>query len=162
MQPEAVVTMLNEYFSEMVDIVFEHGGALDKFIGDSIMASWGAALTRPDDADRALQAAIEMQRELRVLNAERGASEPRFEVGIGINWGEVFVGNIGSHRRLEYTVIGDPVNVASRLCSAAKRGEIIISASLLEQLGSKPEVEALAPVKLRGRAATTATYRVRW
>ncbi len=162
MQPEAVVTMLNDYFSEMVDIVFEHGGALDKFIGDSIMASWGAALAHPDDADRALRAAIEMQRELRAMNAGRAPTEPRLEVGIGINWGEVFVGNIGSHRRLEYTVIGDPVNVASRLCSAAGRGEIIISASLLERLDPKPEVEALAPVKLRGRAATTATYRVRW
>ena len=162
MQPEAVVTMLNDYFSEMVDIVFEHGGALDKFIGDSIMASWGAAIARPDDADRALRAAIEMQRELRAMNAGRPASEPRLEVGIGINWGEVFVGNIGSHRRLEYTVIGDPVNVASRLCSAAGRGEIIISGSLLERLDPKPEVETLAPVKLRGRAATTATYRVRW
>jgi adenylate cyclase len=162
MQPDAVVTMLNDYFSEMVDIVFEHGGALDKFIGDSIMASWGAAIARPDDADRALQAAIEMQRELRAMNAGRAASEPRLEVGIGINWGEVFVGNIGSHRRLEYTVIGDPVNVASRLCSAAGRGEIIISASLLERLEHKPEVETLAPVRLRGRAATTTTYRVRW
>jgi adenylate cyclase len=154
--------MLNDYFSEMVDIVFEHGGALDKFIGDSIMASWGAAIARPDDADRALQAAIEMQRELRAMNAGRAASEPRLEVGIGINWGEVFVGNIGSHRRLEYTVIGDPVNVASRLCSAAGRGEIIISASLLERLEHKPEVETLAPARLRGRAATTTTYRVRW
>jgi adenylate cyclase len=162
MQPDAVVSMLNEYFSEMVDIVFEHGGALDKFIGDSIMASWGAAVASPDDADRALRAAIEMQRELRALNERADASKPKLEIGIGINWGEVFVGNVGSPRRLEYTVIGDPVNVASRLCSSAKRGEIIVSDSLLERLDPRPEAEALQPVKLRGRAATTATYRVRW
>jgi adenylate cyclase len=162
MLPEAVVAMLNEYFGEMVDIVFEHGGTLDKFIGDSIMANWGAPVARPDDADRALRAAIEMQREMRAINEKRGPGETRFEIGIGINWGEVFVGNVGSPRRLEYTVIGDAVNVASRLCSGARAGEIIVSGSLLEQLDSKPEVESLGSVRLRGRANATASYRVRW
>jgi adenylate cyclase len=162
MGPEAVVALLNEYFREMVDIVFEHGGTLDKFIGDSIMANWGAPLAFPDDADRALRAAIDMQRELRSMNETRRPDQPRIEVGIGINRGEVFVGNVGSHRRLEYTVIGDPVNVASRLCSTAGRGEILISEPLYEALLEKPEVEALEPVRLRGRAGTTGVYRVRW
>jgi adenylate cyclase len=162
MLPDAVVKLLNGYFSEMVDIVFDHGGTLDKFIGDAIMANWGAPLSRADDADRALRAAIEMQRELREMNAQRAAGEPRFEIGIGINLGEVFVGNIGSPRRLEYTVMGDPVNVAARLCSTAGRGEIIISDSLFGALSEKPEVDVLPPVQLRGRAATTAIYRVRW
>jgi adenylate cyclase len=160
--PEVLVGLLNEYFGEMVDIVFEHGGTLDKFIGDAILANWGAPVARADDADRALAAAIEMQREMREINQKRRPGEPRFEIGIGVNWGEVFVGNIGSPRRLEFTVIGDAVNVASRLCSSAKAGEIIVSGSLLEQLGNRPEVESLGPVQLRGRTATTASYRVRW
>jgi adenylate cyclase len=162
MGPEELVKLLNGYFSEMVDIVFEHGGTLDKFIGDAIMANWGAPLAHADDADRALQAAIEMQRELKLMNARRGAADPAIEVKIGINYGAVFVGNIGSHRRLEYTVIGDPVNVASRLCASAGPGHIIISESLYQALSEKPQVEARPPVQLRGRAEATATYRVLW
>jgi adenylate cyclase len=162
MLPEALVTLLNRYFSEMVDIVFEHGGTLHKFIGDAIMASWGAPLAHPDDADRALRAAVEMQRELLEMNARRGPDDPLVEVGIGINQGDVFAGNIGSYRRLEYTVIGDPVNVASRLCSSAGRREIIISNSVYEALQDKPKVTALEPVRLRGREEHTAAYRVDW
>ena len=162
MAPEELVKLLNEYFSEMVDIVFEHGGTLDKFIGDAIMANWGAPLAHADDADRALRAAIEMQRELKEMNARRAAADPAIEVKIGINHGTVFVGNIGSHRRLEYTVIGDPVNVASRLCASASPGQIIISESLYHALSEKPEVEARPAVRLRGRAGATATYRVLW
>jgi adenylate cyclase len=162
MAPEDLVKLLNEYFSEMVDIVFEHGGTLDKFIGDAIMANWGAPLAHADDADRALRAAIEMQRELKEMNARRAATDPTIEIKIGINHGTVFVGNIGSHRRLEYTVIGDPVNVASRLCASASPGQIIISESLYQALSEKPEVEARPAVRLRGRAGATATYRVLW
>jgi adenylate cyclase len=103
-----------------------------------------------------------MQRELKEMNARRAATDPAIEIKIGINHGTVFVGNIGSHRRLEYTVIGDPVNVASRLCASASPGQIIISESLYQALGEKPEVEARPAVRLRGRAGATATYRVMW
>jgi adenylate cyclase len=100
--------------------VFEHGGTLDKFMGDAIMALWGAPIAHEDDADRAIQAAIEMQSVLARLNV-KWAAEGRqtVEIGIGIDYYDVFAGNIGSDRRLEYTVIGDAVNTASRLCSKA-------------------------------------------
>ncbi|MDX1384729.1 MAG: adenylate/guanylate cyclase domain-containing protein, partial [Thermoanaerobaculia bacterium] len=117
MEPDEVVALLNGYFSEMVEVIFEYGGTLDKFIGDAVMANWGAPMTRPDDPDRALRAAVEMQRRLLAFNEAGASVRPRIEMGIGVNYGEVFVGNIGSPRRLEYTVIGDAVNVASRLCS---------------------------------------------
>ena len=160
--PEQVVKLLYEYFSEMVDIIFEQGGTLDKFIGDAIMANWGAPVARPDDANRALQAAIEMQRELKLMNARRGPGEPRIEIGIGINHGPAFVGNVGSPRRLEYTVIGDAVNIASRLCGKAGAGEILITESFLQALPEKPRVEALEPAQLRGRAERTLIHRVEW
>src|SRR3954453_5459443 len=120
MGPDAVARLLSEYFSEMVEVIFEHGGTLDKFIGDAIMALWGTPIAHADDPDRALRAAVAMQRGVARLN-QRWASEgrPEIGVGIGINYGDVFAGNIGSHRRLEYTVIGDAVNVANRLCSEA-------------------------------------------
>src|SRR5262249_17993837 len=108
LSPDEIASLLNEYFTEMVEIVFEHGGALDKFMGDAMMAIWGAPLTRPDDPDRAARAAVAMQRELLRLNEQWSARGRRpLAVGIGLHAGEVFAGNIGSDRRLEYTVIGD-------------------------------------------------------
>ncbi|HEY7480606.1 MAG TPA: adenylate/guanylate cyclase domain-containing protein, partial [Gemmatimonadales bacterium] len=120
MGPDAVAQLLSEYFSEMVEVIFEHGGTLDKFIGDAVMALWGAPISHRNDPDRAVDAAIAMQQAIAELN--RGwaaAGRPEIGVGIGISHGEVFAGNIGSHRRLEYTVLGDAVNVASRLCAEA-------------------------------------------
>ncbi len=132
MGPDAIAQLLSEYFSEMVEVIFEHGGTLDKFIGDAIMALWGAPIAHTDDPDRALEAAIAMQRAIAELNARWvAAGRPEIGVGIGINHGEVFAGNIGSHRRLEYTVIGDAVNVAARLCAEAGPGEILVSEALL-------------------------------
>ncbi|UCD23287.1 MAG: FHA domain-containing protein, partial [Gemmatimonadota bacterium] len=108
MGPDDIATLLNEYFTEMVEIVFEHGGTLDKFMGDAIMALWGAPIAHNDDADRAITAAIEMQSVLAKLNVKWAAEgRQRVEIGIGIDYYEVFAGNIGSDRRLEYTVIGD-------------------------------------------------------
>ena len=161
MSPDEIATLLTEYFTEMVEIVFEHGGTLDKFMGDAIMALWGAPLSREDDADRAMQAGIQMQEVLAELN-EKWAAEGRqqVQIGIGINFGEVFAGNIGSDRRLEYTVIGDAVNPASRLCSKAGPGEILVSEPLYAALKSPPEVEALEPLQLKGKAQAVAVYRV--
>jgi adenylate cyclase len=146
----------------MVDVIFEHGGTLDKFIGDAIMAQWGAPISQPNDAERALQAAMEMQRAVNGLN-ERWAAQggPAISIGIGINYGEVFAGNIGSHRRLEYTVIGDAVNVASRLCSAAAPGEILLAEAFYEQLGAKkPAVKRAEGVDIKGRAGKVTVYRM--
>src|SRR5690606_16087006 len=130
LEPEEIASFLTDYFSEMVEIIFDHGGTLDKFIGDAIMALWGAPIAHADDADRALNAAIAMQKAVDDLNAQwAAAGRPQIGVGIGINHGEAFAGNIGSHRRLEYTVIGDTVNTAARICKDAEAGEILVGAA---------------------------------
>jgi adenylate cyclase len=163
MSPDGIARLLTDYFTEMVEIVFEHGGTLDKFIGDSLMALWGAPLAREDDADRAVHAAVAMQRALERLNEGwRLEGRPALEVGIGINVGEVFAGNIGSERRLEYTVIGDAVNTASRFCAEASPGEILISDALFRTLASPPPVTALPPLPLKGKSRTVLVYRVEW
>ncbi len=162
MNPDEIATLLTEYFTEMVEVVFEHGGTLDKFMGDAIMALWGAPIGRDDDPDRAMRAGIAMQQVLNELNqkwAEQGRQQ--VQIGIGINFGEVFAGNIGSDRRLEYTVIGDAVNVASRLCSKAAPGEILLSEPLYKALQEPPEVEALEPLDLKGKAEAVPVYRVK-
>jgi adenylate cyclase len=163
MRPDEIADLLTEYFTEMVEIVFEHGGTLDKFIGDALMALWGAPLARQDDADRAIEAAVDMQRALTRLNALWAAKGRRpVSVGIGINVGEVFAGNIGSDRRLEYTVIGDAVNTAARLCAGAGPGEILIAEPLYASLTAPPPVTALDPLPLRGKAQAVPVYRVDW
>ncbi|MFN8653049.1 MAG: adenylate/guanylate cyclase domain-containing protein [Gemmatimonadales bacterium] len=161
MKPEDIAGLLSDYFTEMVDIIFAHGGTLDKFIGDAIMALWGAPIGHADDPDRAMQAAIAMQRAIAALNAKWEAQgRPLVNVGIGINYGETFAGNIGSHLRLEYTVIGDAVNVASRLCSNAHGGEILISDPLYQVLKQKPSVNARAPLVVKNRAQAVSVWSV--
>jgi adenylate cyclase len=162
MMPGAIAHLLTEYFTEMVDILFEYGGTLDKFIGDAVMALWGAPIAAEGDQERALEAAIAMQRGIGELNAKwQGEGRPPIGVGIGINHGDVFVGNIGSQRRLEYTVIGDAVNVASRLASKAGPGEIIISEPFYSLLATRPDVEKIDEVDLKGKAKPIAVYRVK-
>ena len=162
MGPDAIALLLSEYFTEMVEVIFEHGGTLDKFIGDAIMALWGAPMAHADDPDRALRAAIAMQRSIARLN-ERWASQgrPEIGVGIGINHGDVFAGNIGSHRRLEYTVIGDAVNVAARLCAEAGPGEILVSEQFLGVVRDQVSSEFLPEMALKGKAQVVQVYRVR-
>ena len=163
MSPDEIASLLTEYFTVMVEIVFEHGGTLDKFIGDALMALWGAPLSRDDDADRATRAAMAMQRALKELNEEWSAQgRTTLSIGIGISAGDVFAGNIGSDRRLEYTVIGDAVNTAARLCSEAGPGEILISGSLHRALADPPRVEALEPLPLKGKAQAVPVYHVEW
>ena len=162
MSADSMAKLLTEYFTEMVECVFRHGGTLDKFIGDAVMAQWGAPIGEPDDCDRAMMAAMDMMDELDRLNARwQTEGRPTLQIGIGLNVGEVFAGNIGSDRRLEYTVIGDPVNISSRLCGAAAAGEILISEDFRASLGSPPPLEALPPMELKGKSQALPVFRVR-
>ena len=162
MGPDDIATLLTEYFTEMVEIVFENSGTLDKFMGDAIMALWGAPIAHADDADRAMTCALEQLSALEKMNAKWKAQGRRpVAIGIGINFGEVFAGNIGSDRRLEYTVIGDAVNTASRLCSSAGLNEILISEPFYKALKKPPKVEALEPVQVKGKAKKIPVYRVK-
>lgn len=128
--PTQMAAQLNEYFTVMVRCLFRHGGALDKFIGDAMMAYWGVPEAGTHDVDQAVAAAIDMQQALRTLNARwEHEGRARFDVGIGIHVGEAFVGNIGSPQRLEFTLIGDTVNIANRICALAAGGDILISSA---------------------------------
>ena len=162
MSPDDIARLLTEYFTEMVDKVFEYGGTLDKFMGDAIMALWGAPIVHEDDADRAVQCAIAQLKELEKLNSKwKQEGRTEVQIGIAINFGEVFAGNIGSDRRLEYTVIGDAVNTAYRLCGKAGPNEILISEPFYQQLKKKPGVEALEPIQVKGKAKKVPVYRVK-
>lgn len=159
--PEAVVDVLNQYFERMVEIVFRHEGTLDKFVGDEIMALFGAPVSHEDDPIRAVRAALQMQAELQSFNDERvGDAFPPFEIGVGINTGEVVAGYIGSSQAMEYTVIGDPVNTASRLCSLALPGQVLISEATRERIGEAFEVRALPETLVKGKAQPIRVFEV--
>jgi adenylate cyclase len=161
MRPDDMATLLTEYFTEMVECVFRNGGTLDKFIGDAVMAQWGAPLESPDDPDRAMRAAIEMIEALDRLNdGWRAAGRPELQIGVGLNFGEAFAGNIGSERRLEFTVIGDTVNTARRLCESAAEREILISDELRRALSSPPPLIELPPMELKGKSVLVPIYKV--
>ena len=163
MDPDDVAVLLREYFTEMVEIIFRHGGTLDKFIGDAIMALWGAPFSTEDDADKAMRAAIDMQRKLIELNDHwKQTGKPKVQIGIGINFGQVFAGNIGSEQRLEYTVLGDAVNTASRLCSNAGKGEIMVSDVLFRRLKKKVKHEARDPLKVKNKNQLVPVFRAKF
>jgi adenylate cyclase len=161
MKPDDVARLLSEYFTVMVEVVFRHGGTLDKFIGDAVMAEWGAPIGAPDDADRAMAAALDMMRELATLN-ERWKREgrPLLDIGIGLSFGESFAGYIGSERRLEYTVIGDVVNIASRLCSEAAAGEILLTDAMRAALSAAPPMRECDPMELKGKTRSIPVFSV--
>lgn len=123
-----VLQLLNDYYEVLVNNVFLHEGTIDKFIGDGMMVIWGAPVAHHDDPNRAVRAALDIQKALEAFNFDRlSRGDAPIEVGIGINTGEVVAGYIGSSQTMSYSVIGDMVNTASRLCSAARPGEIIVS-----------------------------------
>jgi adenylate cyclase len=142
LDPDELAATLSEFLSGMVECVFRHGGALDKFIGDCVMAQWGAPESTGDDADRALAAAIDMIATVEAMNARRLANgKTPLAIGVGLSHGEVFAGNIGSERRLEFTVIGYVVNQASRLCDVAAPGEVLLTGALRHALrGPQPRM----------------------
>jgi adenylate cyclase len=161
MPPDDMANLLSEYFTEMVDCVFRHSGTLDKFIGDSVMAQWGAPIAADDDADKAMVSAIDMMQELRKLNDKwKAEGRPTLQIGIGINYGDAFAGNIGSESRLEFTVIGDVVNTASRLCSAAGPGEILISEEMKKALTKKPKLKEMPPMELKNKTQPVKVFKV--
>lgn len=160
-QPQEIVTLLNECFELTVDEVFANGGVLDKFIGDCIMALWGAPVARPDDAARAIRAAVGMQESLVEYNREREAQgKAPIAMGIGINTGQAVVGNMGSSKRLEYTAIGDSVNIASRLCGVARGGQIVVSGATLERGGEGFVAEEMPPAKVKGKERPISIFMV--
>ncbi len=161
MPPSEVAALLSEYFTAMVDCVFRHGGTLDKFVGDALLAQWGAPVALERDADHAVNAAVDMMRALDVLNGRwRAQGRPELAVGIGLNAGDVFAGNIGSPRRLEFTIIGDAVNVASRICTAAAGGEILVTDTLRRALRSAIALEERPHLAIRGTSQSVRLYRL--
>jgi adenylate cyclase len=163
-QPEQIVHQLNEYFSRMVHAVFEHRGTLDKFVGDAVMALFGAPIDDPDHAEHAVQAALAMLAELQRLNAT-WASEgrPALAIGIGVNTGEMVAGNIGSETIMSYTVIGDAVNLGSRLESLNKQygTTVIISETTRALLRGRYDIRPLGDVVVKGKTKPVAIFEVR-
>ncbi len=150
--PESIVEMLNEYFEMMVETVFNYEGTLDKFMGDGIMAMWGAPVAHPDDALRSVLCALEQKRALEDFNRSRlAASRHPLEVGIGIHTGPLVAGYIGSSKALSYTVIGDTANTSARLCGVAAAGQIVVSEATLVQLKGKFVYEELPPAHLKNK-----------
>ena len=162
--PQEIVDLLNRYFSLQVEVIFRHEGTLDKYIGDAIMAFWGAPVEQPDHAARALAAAREMEAVLKSFKQELGAEGGEFDIGIGLNSGEAVVGFIGSpEHRQDYTVIGDTVNTASRIEGATKgRARILVSAATRAAAGAGFEFADHGPVKLKGKEETVHLYEPLW
>jgi adenylate cyclase len=161
--PEKIVNLLNRYFSAMTDIIFAHGGTLDKYLGDGLMALFGAPTTTPDDASNALNAAVAMQRRMLGINRElREEGFPEIGVGMGMHTGEVVVGYIGSERRSEYTAIGDTVNTSSRLESNARGGEILISDATAQAAHSRYKLKPREPIMVKNRQQPVKLWEVDW
>jgi adenylate cyclase len=159
MPPRETTVLLNHFFSRMTDIVFQHDGTLDKFIGDGLMAVFGAPMQKEDDAARAIQAALDMRKELEAMMAD-ASGERKFDIRIGINTGKVVAGNIGSPKRMDYTVIGDPVNVASRLESIGKPNQILIGEATYNLTKGRFTVLPVGPQKIKGKRDRVMVYEV--
>lgn len=162
-RPEEIVAQLNEYFSRMVDVLFAHRGTLDKFVGDMVMALFGAPLDDQQHADHAVQAALAMTRELETLNKQWAAEgRPVLNIGIGVNTGDMVAGNIGSDTIMSYTVIGDAVNLGARLESLNKEygTRIIISGQTRQRLQGEYKLRPLGEVVVKGKSQAVAIFEV--
>jgi adenylate cyclase len=156
---EEVMALLNDVLGRLADAVLAWGGTLDKFLGDGLMAVWGAPIQGKDDPLSAASAALQMLGAVAERNRDF-PNRPHIELGIGINTGEAIVGSLGNARRTEYTCIGDTVNVASRLCSLAGPGEVLLGEAIARKLSTLAEPEALAPVRMKGKALPVAHFRI--
>lgn len=162
MPAEEIVYMLNVFFSAMVDVIFRNNGILDKFIGDAIMAIFGIPFSEnTSPCYDAVKTAIEMQKATGTLMKSRKFfRKETFEIGIGINTGDVIIGNVGSKNRMDYTVIGDSVNTAARFQAMAKGGEIIIGAKTYEQIGNQFNIKKGGKIKLKNKRKPVLYYKV--
>jgi adenylate cyclase len=152
--PREVLDLLNDYFPLVAQAVFDEGGTLEKYIGDALLAIWGAPFSREDDADRAVAAALSMMR------AMRGR---RFGIHIGLHTGLVAAGNIGTPEYLQYAAVGETTNLASRICGVAERGEIVLSADTVAALrGPLPAFEPLPPTSVKGRSSRLTLFRLKF
>ncbi len=159
--PEEVVAFLNSYLTDMTTIIFANEGTIDKFMGDCIMAIFGAPVIHSDDVFRAVKSGVEIQKKIENLNKQRLSEGQRdIHVGIGINYGEAVVGNIGSTQRLEYTVIGDSVNTASRIQNLAAGGEIVVTESVYQEVKEFFDFVPMEPVKVKGKAKTLIVWKI--
>ena len=150
-EPEAVMAVLNDYLGRMTDIVIEHGGTINEFIGDAIFAIFGAPLDHPDHAERAAGCALALQSAMAEINAAHAAAGlPHFEMGIGLHTGEAVVGNIGSEQRAKYAVVGNAVNLAARIESVTVGGQILLSAATLDVIRELADVGESFAVEVKG------------
>jgi len=159
--PEQVVSLLNAFYTLMIDTTFKHDGTLDKFLGDGVMAVFGAPIFHADHTLRALRTALAMQAGIRELSARRAAEgKPPLKIGIGVNAGSAVAGSVGTEARMEYTVIGDSVNLASRLESYAKPGQILIAEHTYDIVKDAVEARSLGRLKVRGKEEELEVYEV--
>jgi adenylate cyclase len=160
MSPAAVSLLLNDYFSRMTDIIFKYEGTLDKYIGDAIMAVFGAPLDMPDHCVRAIKAALEMRDQLEAFNSDR-KDGPTIRIRIGINSGKAVAGELGGINKKEYTVLGDTVNTASRLeSSVAKPMQVVVGENTYNAAKAQFDFRSLGPATLKGKERTVEVYEV--
>jgi adenylate cyclase len=158
-----LVVLLNEFFTAMTNVVFDHGGTLDKYIGDCVMALFGAPVPMDDHASRAILTATDMQREVARLNEVRRANGlVEIEIGVGVHTGLAVIGNIGSEQRMQYTAIGDTVNVASRVADKAPPGHVVVSEDVRAAVSDHDSFVSLGQVELKGRQQRLTLYSVPW
>ena len=162
MDSEQIVDLLNDYFTRVTDVAIKEGGHINKFVGDEAMIVFGAPVPNPDHAKTAVRSALKIQKEITRLNQEKRVGHEDIRIGIGINSGEMIAGNLGSQRKMEYTVIGDHVNIASRLTALAKAGEILISSWTYDLFENKKSlrVEERGRVPVKGRREEVIVYNV--
>jgi adenylate cyclase len=159
MPPREINMILNQFFSRMTDIIFEYDGTLDKYMGDGLMAVFGAPMEKEDDTERAIFAALKMKESLVTMMDEAKAMK-QFQMRIGINTGRVVAGNIGSPKRMDYTVIGDPVNIASRLESIAGPNQILIGEETYKYIGDSFKIKEVGLRQVKGKSSEVMAYEV--
>jgi adenylate cyclase len=159
MPPREINMILNQHFSQATDIIFDHDGTLDKFLGDGLMAIFGAPMEKKDDAFRAVKAAHIIRKEFKHTMKEINPKK-KFNIRIGVNTGRVVAGNIGSPKRMDYTVIGDPVNTAKRLESIAQPNQILIGPETYKRVKGKFNIKNIGPQKLKGKSSAIMVYEV--